>query len=1437
MKRQLGMWIAGCLLLGLVQASLAAGERTADEFIRLTRSVKESGAQRTGLPPVMSRDAAKEKRIGDLLAVLVEKGAENAQTMCVVDDIAIKSSYGDTEAVEPRLDLRLNLDTTAGRFVAGSELNDSEGLSSSAWFFYKNFFAAYAGLNPGFKRCGSPLAMGVAALAAFNQNYKSDLALLPAFKREAAMALVLLNEDPGLVEAMTVSGPADPALRERVKKALQAVYSDASFADRTAEILLKHSEPIGSFPLRSAIPAPESERDVVWQKVLELVAYPGAISEWGTAIWSGRKPDAATVSQLDSIFAERVVGWIRSDAEARGLAPDAISKKAIVDVGVFPSAFGFVYTYRPEFEVWRGEARGAATTVNEKERDQNRKALISKLSAMLTTGGEKSVAPAANLCAFVASQPMANALGQPAIALDFQEQTLKQRKGDQIEEIKAIASRLALRWQLNRPAFTRGMENEEIVFSGSVMSRAPEGPKVVAPVPVSTTPKPDAKQSSLGDDKDKAGHGEGQKAGRSGLGDGNAGTDGRGKTKAPAKPEITETAGFAPDSLVIWRPARGTNIEERVLSSVCQTGAVATLIAKASTGMGGYDLAWAQVCVADGVPSKGAVRLELENSKTITAGASQEFFISVPGGLVSNSKKKAREIAIGDSLLGKDGNPVKVVKREEIQGNVLLINPSMAVFQNMLVEGVLAQVGVLQDIGGILGDMLVETPSGGSVRLDQARDKELVAGFLEERAGAIPTRLASRKERKVDTYVELRYELEGRERILRIAATQKVAVWLPGTVGLQTYACAEPALLSKAITDALPTPNEGETNVSSIIQLKAGMMLVTAPTGPNQPPGVAMLKSITGIGAKRKAEDTDKTDQGQFATFVPEVMNCSLLRVEGILLHCPSVFEVVKGLATDTLIARPPEGVPPGAPLDWKDKTPLISTSIRVIPCPEGTFVTVPFPEKTWLVDRTAAKSDSKAYRLVKIETARGSLICGNLQLIKAVVSGREVVDVPAEDITHDPQAFGLLFLDCAAPRPDGELERVAVTGADYQYGTTSTELREISGHGYAGRVERTVTNKDGKVETKVILKDIYFANGFMVVAENEESTRGGGSTGGGGGGAGEVAPDESVTEAEEPVEFNLPGINAGGNRTKESRIRFTTDETFRFKESLSSLQSAYGQAKWGRGRLRDLPRFSRFVKLYFPEVPDKALSNHVMNYAEVSTNQMSPAWTDAAFTDYLKYRATLIEHGIPSDLFGWVFRYVFLVTLAYETQNNAWGDALLGDFTMITMTIALGRNDDQATRSENYYNKTYHLSEALLWSRDVVSIIRDGQDGRHAWIASKGWTDLLQSNIPELTESGKESALLNEKGEVEIGNLWIQLQKSKFDEKAPPVNNVTEPELAGTLVDVNQGVDENMALTLITSPSQDAANLFTLSEYTEPPFAGKTIRAVMGMRQSALSR
>ena len=173
----------------------------------------------------------------------------------------------------------------------------------------------------------------------------------------------------------------------------------------------------------------------------------------------------------------------------------------------------------------------------------------------------------------------------------------------------------------------------------------------------------------------------------------------------------------------------------------------------------------------------------------------------------------------------------------------------------------------------------------------------------------------------------------------------------------------------------------------------------------------------------------------------------------------------------------------------------------------------------------------------------------------------------------------------------------------------------------------------------------------------------------------------------------------------------------------------------------------------------------------------------------------------------------------------------------MITMTIALGRNDDQATRSENYYNKTYHLSEALLWSRDVVSIIRDGQDGRHAWIASKGWTDLLQSKIPELTESGKEGALINEKGEVEIGNLWIQLQKSKYDEKAPPINTVVDQELVGTLVDVNQGVDENMAFTLITSPSQDAANLFTLSECTEPPFAGKTIRAVMGMRQSALSR
>ena len=369
----------------------------------------------------------------------------------------------------------------------------------------------------------------------------------------------------------------------------------------------------------------------------------------------------------------------------------------------------------------------------------------------------------------------------------------------------------------------------------------------------------------------------------------------------------------------------------------------------------------------------------------------------------------------------------------------------------------------------------------------------------------------------------------------------------------------------------------------------------------------------------------------------------------------------------------------------------------------------------------------------------------------------------------------------------------------------------------------------------KLISRDIYFVNGFMALCENEESTRGGGSLSGGGGGNGTIAPDKNISPQEVRVNFSLPGLEAGHQRTRENRLLFTGDERARFNKQLEGVQQSYSQAQWGRGRIKDEKRFMRFLGLYFAPNGVANIRNPgelAAVYCEATGNGAAPAWTSLAFREYIGMRASLLEQGIPSDLYGWSFRYIFLVTLAYETGNTAFGDALLKDYLCITMTVALGRPEEQKNRDRYYYSsgQNYRLAEALHWSRDVVSIIRDGGDGRHAWVSPDGWKELLQARLGELTKAGGSSSLLREDGQVNIGNLWVQLGKVKSGGGAEHVSAGLDPELVQAVQTEATGQESSRALLLIVSPSQNPAAAFEDGTFKEGPYASKSIRNVLGI-------
>jgi len=1468
---------AGLSVLAIAVSAHAAGPRSATEFAALGKYALRTARGRDDLPQHLSTDRERNARIGtelrDLLRAGVRQAGEDARQnrpiYTVVSDSEIKATPAAERPYEAKLVARVHQDTKHERFKAGPELNDSENFSSSAFYFYRQFFAAYAGLEKGFRKADSPLARGVAALAAYHNTYRGNLCLLPDFKPEAALALLLLNADPQLPEVMRTSAPDAKSLRARVAGALDRT-GFANAADKAARLL---GDPVPGTPAKALdlagfVGDDTSHREKVWQAAQSHIPHPGLLAELGIAAWKTRDVTPSQKEALDRVFGS-MLDTLERDIAGRGIRKDEITSKAVFDISQLTGLFGFVWTYHPDFVAWRKQAVAIAGEKDPRQRNTGRIELQNRLKDMLTGPADRVSEPAARFCRLVANVPLKPGLSQPDIRLEYVERTAR-RSGKSRKVRYVSAARLVLAWELQR-TLRRDAEIERVVFVGAAGEHVEEdGLPDETTETKPTVEDPQGPTTAAGKDMDRKGTEEGKEGGRTGEGSGKHGDDDEGEEPAAKPPELVESRGFAADTPVLWRERDGDAPgQRRPLEEAVRGGFGATLIRDASKprGAGAVELAkvWSEFAAAAIEKNGKAIRFELDNGAKLVVGSAQELAIK-PDARGDIGFKQARAIQIDEELLGEDGKPVRVTGREELKEPTPLTVVSMAVYENLIVAGVLGKAGVLQHIGGILAGMNVETP-GGRQLAEGLKPRTVVSAWREDVPGAVPTRLNQVVKRPVDAYVELRYDLDGEERVLRIAATQKVLVWRPGgQVGLQTYACANPELLRvpkhKDLQQQLEGHSEdpwpGAGNKSSersateaargtestaaktpdaarqtVLKLTPGMRLVTATTGKDQPPVHTPLKSITAIGVQGRKDDKaeERIEGTKYKSFVPEAINLCLLRVEGLLLHVPTRFENTRGFVTDTAVLQPPQGLAPGQPLTLTKGMRLPAGNIRTI---QGSFLTTGFPKKLWLADRAKRQRVPGSLRLVRIETARGTLLCGNKQLLVVARDGQAVnpdekrIEVFAEEITHAPNRYQLLFIDGAGVPADGELALVPVTGAEYAYHAEPVALAGISGNGLAGVIEWRETAPDGKPVVTTIKQDIYFASGFMALTENEKSTRGGGSLTGGGGGKGRIAPEgKSVEEQQRRVTFRLPGLEAGSRQTIENRLLFTPEERAMFSAGFQRVQDTYAQATWGR--VRNPERFRRFLSLYFHNA-GPALE---AAYAKADGKDGAPPWTGQAFREYTESRAFLLDQGNPADLYDWSFRYVFLVTLAYETKNTSWGDALMQDFLCITMTVALGVNPEQKDRSNYYEDPRWRLAEAIHWTRDVVALLRDNNTDVRAWVRPTGWDALFAANVQLLTEAGGASMLRRERDghvEVELGNLWMQLHKVRHPDTAAAIPPGMDPELVVVTGDVH-GRGAARLTSLIVAPSGKPEQAFEPAAFGNGPYAQRNIRQVLGIR------
>lgn len=453
------------VLAGPASGVLEQSIRSDSDLARLAAFSAATARQpgREECPSAFSIHSNRNAILQNNLAGLIEKGAARAVGMLVIDESIITNYFGTARPANPRLIPRLHQDLDSGRFVAGQEMDAlNDGLSSSAWFFYNQFMAAYAGLHRGFRQADSPLARGTAALAALGNSGRGNLALLPDFRPEAALAALVFNADPELSVALQNMPPDDQKLHARIAAAMTKAGL-AGTPDKTALVL---GMPVmelssGPFSLRRLLPGTFNARDALWRFALNNIANPGLLGEIGAAIWLGRDIDSRTTAELDQVTDTRILSDLERDIKARGVVSTGAIANAVFDISTIPAVFGFIWTYHPEFAAWRNAVRQASKLTDEAQLETEARNLRRRLADLLDSSSADAVTPAVRLGAIAGVKP----------EIDFQ---FRVRPGAGDDEDKpGFSGRLTITWQFVRP-LPWGVESELGVFEAAAGELLPD---------------------------------------------------------------------------------------------------------------------------------------------------------------------------------------------------------------------------------------------------------------------------------------------------------------------------------------------------------------------------------------------------------------------------------------------------------------------------------------------------------------------------------------------------------------------------------------------------------------------------------------------------------------------------------------------------------------------------------------------------------------------------------------------------------------------------------------------------------------------------------------------------------------------------------------------------------------------------------------------------
>lgn len=1405
--------VVGALCLGAAARNeLAEAKRLA----QWANYAQQRANRKVPLPA--SKDQNQAQAISSQLGALLDKGRKAGVVLYRVDQSAVEQQRGRRTPFAERQRLPMFLDPASRTFVVSGAF-EGEQLSGSTQLFYDMFFVAYAGLHSSFRSHSGPLARGVAALAALDTLYQTPLAALPDFAGETAAALLVVNADPAVIKSMTDRGPDDPELRRAVEVALLKGANDSGFAKDTAAILLgpdSAKEAVWSvFDLGTIMPKDASLRGKVRDYAVAQIYHPGAVAEFlrAGAGASGRELTNPECESLRGLFDDKVLTPLLEELTVRGVPKTTTGalSKAHFDTSVFLSAVRLLWEIEPGVKQWQGKARGLVAVKDVGKRNDQRRPLEQGLQVMFNDPAPSS--RLGRLNALLAVSPSGPQPSQPKVDLTYEDRTATSEDPNRTPERYVESIQIILRWQIERSGPDR-IDPEMVVFAGSDTVEAP-GPPAPNPKPASTQPSSDDKAASPKPGP-KMGPSDGQTQGKEGAGQGRRGQEPGGELPTPTVALPSDAPGIEPACQVRWKAGAEAQPSDLPVGSY-REGLVATVIL--SPGRSAVSSAtrnssvWVEIVRLDATTSGTVVHLDLSNGRKLTTGALQLV-------LARNTAKQAWEwvqaktVRKRDILFGENGAEVSVVSdsSQTSTEGFSLRSPTMAVYENLYVSGVLVKAGREADAGGLAPETQVEVPGGGVALAKDFTPETPIGGFLGDRPGLIPTLVRSNDLHKVKTLVELRYTVEGQPRVLRVAPNQDVVVYLPEQ-RLQTTAAACPE-----IKDPERAASRETAAAEEVLQLKPGMLLVAHPTAANEPPVCVPLESITAVTAKSAGQGAGA--KASIETRILEIYNLGMVRAEGILVKVVTCHENIVGVDPAAMIVQPVQGTPPGAPMKWKEGDHLPKMVLSQMAPRDDPFLTTTWPAKTWLADRTTAKRGSQALRYVELVTDKGTLNCGNLQLIKALQTTadgqQKTIEIQAEKIVDDPGRWRLLFLDPDHPDPAGELTGARVKSARFCYQPQRVHFEQLVGNGLA---ERETVWREGK--QKLLRKDIYLANGFLVVGVQEEEQGGGGSASGGGA-EGSAGPDPSIGESITPIAFNLPGLGARDNPEERQRVRFSNDELARFNDNMRRLDAVRSSGlKWGR--IKERPRLLRFLGVYFDSRSGKeftpAEETLLVNRYAAAPGGGVPPWTNDAFQEYCKTRAVFLEHGSPADLYRLAFHYIFLVTLFYETANDPAGDALRDDFLCLVAHIALADYPGQKTRPEYYKDRQYRLGEALLWTRDVMFFIRDGrkdlfqQGVAPVSVAPAGWDALLKEKLAVLTGAGQTEQLIPSPGQVNLGNLWIQLHK------------------------YFHGVaDQNAAFYSLVSPTQEPADMFVARRpFEEGPYAGQTIRQVLGVKSSTL--